>query len=87
MAPQSRSSRQQEARPSSTNSDNDIFLDPMLGSPLQIYVDKDIDDRNAITQLITVRFAQLSNRTPCLTGSPLDSYLFAETRRNCCAWI
>lgn len=60
MAPQSRSSaRQQDASnnggdASSTSGSDEIFIDPMLGSALAIYVDKDVDDRDIIAELIVV---------------------------------
>ncbi|KAI0081891.1 hypothetical protein K474DRAFT_1681646 [Panus rudis PR-1116 ss-1] len=32
---------------------NALFLDPMMGTPLSIYVDKDVEDREQIVELIT----------------------------------
>ena len=32
----------------------DIFIDPMMGTALQIYVEKDVQDRDTIVELITV---------------------------------
>lgn len=32
----------------------DIFIDPMMGTALQIYVEKDVEDRDTIVELITV---------------------------------
>ncbi|KLO18347.1 hypothetical protein SCHPADRAFT_925157 [Schizopora paradoxa] len=58
MAPQSRSSaRQQDASnnggdASSSSGNDEIFIDPMLGSALAIYVDKDVDDRDIVIDLI-----------------------------------
>jgi len=57
MAPARNSSR----RPQSTNPaqdepvQSDLFLEPMMGNPLTIYVDKDIQDRDTVVDLITVR--------------------------------
>lgn len=31
-----------------------LFIDPMMGTPLPIYVDKDVEDRDNIARLITV---------------------------------
>jgi hypothetical protein len=31
-----------------------LFIDPMMGTPLPIYVAKDVDDREDIVRLITV---------------------------------
>ena len=36
-------------------SGGDLFLDPMMGAPLQMYVDKDINDRDFLVSLINVR--------------------------------
>lgn len=33
---------------------DDLFLEPMMGTPLALYVDKDVEDRDQIIQLITV---------------------------------
>jgi len=32
----------------------DIFIDPMMGTALQIYVEKDVEGRETIVELITV---------------------------------
>lgn len=32
----------------------DIFIDPMMGTALQIYVEKDVEDRDTIVELIVV---------------------------------
>jgi len=36
------------------NVNTELFLDPMLGTPLAIYIEKDVDDKETISQLITV---------------------------------
>ena len=57
MAPARNSSR----RPQSTNPAQDesvqadLFLEPMMGNPLAIYVDKDVQDRDTVVDLIIVR--------------------------------
>ena len=38
----------------------DLFLDPMLGTPLAMYVEKDVHDRDNIVSLITVSYGQTS---------------------------
>lgn len=55
MAPP-RSSTQRQQVDSDQNFNNDLFIDPMLGSPLAIYVEKDVQDKDTITQLIVVSF-------------------------------
>jgi len=55
MAPP-RSSTQRQQVDSDQNFNNDLFIDPMLGSPLAIYVEKDVQDKDAIAQLIVVSF-------------------------------
>ncbi|KAF8971146.1 hypothetical protein BDZ97DRAFT_1651829 [Flammula alnicola] len=34
------------------NTNKDLFLDPMLGTPLAIYIEKDVEDKDAISQLV-----------------------------------
>ena len=52
MAPPRASTRRQ---PSDSSFSNDLFfIDPMLGSPLAIYIEKDVQDKDAIAQLIVV---------------------------------
>ncbi len=33
---------------------DDLFLEPMMGTPLALYVDKDVEGRDQIVELITV---------------------------------
>lgn len=33
---------------------NKLFIDPMLGTPLAIYIEKDVEDKDNISQLIVV---------------------------------
>ena len=40
-----------------------LFLEPMMGTPLAIYIEKDVDDRDGLVDLITVRTA-LAHRSP-----------------------
>lgn len=35
-------------------SKGDLFLEPMMGTPLAIYVEKDVQNRDSIVELITV---------------------------------
>lgn len=62
MAP-GRPRRVQAAPPQSQNTQNEhqdqqefpaLFIDPMMGTPLPIYVDKDVEDRENVVRLITV---------------------------------
>jgi hypothetical protein len=32
-----------------------LFLEPMMGTPLTIYIEKDVDDRDDLVDLVTVR--------------------------------
>lgn len=64
MAPARSSRRNQANQPPPTRSttsevDNDVvnaelFLDPMMGVPLQIYIEKDVQDRDKLVDIITV---------------------------------
>jgi hypothetical protein len=35
-----------------------LFLDPMSGQPLQLYIEKDVENRDIISQEIVVRYSQ-----------------------------
>lgn len=37
------------------NAAEQLFIDPMLGTPLAIYIEKDVDDRDSLVELINVR--------------------------------
>ena len=45
-----------QPNPTASNDDlNDkLFLDPMLGTPLAIYIEKDVEDRSLLADIITV---------------------------------
>jgi hypothetical protein len=42
--------------PENTNGvlNENLFLEPMMGTPLQIYIEKDVDDRDLLVDLATV---------------------------------
>lgn len=44
----------QSTEQSDPNANKQLFLDPMLGTPLAIYVEKDVEDKETISQLIIV---------------------------------
>ncbi|KAK7472500.1 hypothetical protein VKT23_000615 [Stygiomarasmius scandens] len=50
-----------------SQADHDLFIDPMLGSPLPIYVEKDVDDRDHLVDLITKNGGAIS---PSYSGVP-----------------
>lgn len=64
MAPARTSRRNQTNQPPPTRSstsevDNDVvnaelFLEPMMGTPLPIYIEKDVQDRDKLVDIITV---------------------------------
>lgn len=33
---------------------SDLFLEPMMGTPLTIYIEKEVEDRDTLVELITV---------------------------------
>ncbi|KAJ3784380.1 hypothetical protein GGU10DRAFT_428532 [Lentinula aff. detonsa] len=54
--------------PSSSDDDlSELFLDPMLGTPLAMYVDKDVQDRDVLVDLITKHGGSVS---PGYSGVP-----------------
>lgn len=54
MAP-TRHTRRSQAQPDTESIQDDLFLEPMMGSPLAIYIEKDVPDRDPIVELVTVR--------------------------------
>lgn len=50
MAP-ARSTRRAHSPPAT---DAALFLEPMMGTPLTVYIEKDVDDRDELVDLITV---------------------------------
>src|SRR5260221_14654839 len=67
MAPARSSTRRGAAHTSSTShhetgqdlqndghNANELFLDPNFGTPLQVYIEKDVEDKDLLSQLIQV---------------------------------
>ena len=44
----------QNAQDENLASNKELFIDPMLGSPLAIYIEKDVEDKETISELIVV---------------------------------
>lgn len=44
----------ENTEPDDPNVNKELFLDPMLGTPLAIYIEKDVDDKDEISRLIIV---------------------------------
>ncbi|KAF8639576.1 hypothetical protein AX17_001478 [Amanita inopinata Kibby_2008] len=68
--PRSSNRRQQDANHHLDNDDdinNDLFIDPMLGTPLAMYIEKDVQDKDSIAQLITKHGGTVS---PGYSGVP-----------------
>ena len=55
MAPALPRPQNAPADPREPASPHGLFLEPMMGTPLAIYVQKDVDDRDTILDLIVVR--------------------------------
>ncbi|KAF9227456.1 hypothetical protein BS17DRAFT_465975 [Gyrodon lividus] len=53
--------------PSNDANDTDLFLEPMMGTPLTVYIEKDVDDRDALVELITKHGGAVS---PGYSGTP-----------------
>lgn len=71
MAPGGRPRRVQAVRPQSPSTQNEqqaqqesiaLFIDPMMGTPLPIYVGEDIGDRENLVHLITVSVELMTTR-------------------------
>lgn len=62
MAParSTRRAHSQNAPPPASDPQNAVlFLEPMMGTPLTIYIEKDVDDRDDLVDLITVSESRL----------------------------
>lgn len=47
------------------NVNPELFIDPMLGTPLAMYIEKDVEDRETVAGVITVgRVSSLKNIIP-----------------------
>ena len=65
--------QQQPAPQPDSNHDpsQDIFIDPMMGTALQIYVEKDVEDRDTIVELITVCHIFFAKRCTHRVNAPI----------------
>jgi hypothetical protein len=36
------------------NVNNELFIDPMLGTPLAVYIEKDVEEKDELVRLVTV---------------------------------
>ncbi|KAF9479061.1 hypothetical protein BDN70DRAFT_913361 [Pholiota conissans] len=57
----------QDAERNDPNANKELFLDPMLGTPLAIYIEKDVDDKELISQLVVKHGGTVS---PGYSGVP-----------------
>ncbi len=64
-----------------TNANNDLFLDPLMGTPLAIYVEKDVDNWDEIVKLITVCLA--ISRVPPSATRCLAFYTYCMSLKVC----
>ncbi|KAH7888811.1 hypothetical protein F5I97DRAFT_1855699 [Phlebopus sp. FC_14] len=46
---------------------NELFLEPMMGTPLTVYIEKDVDDRDTLIELVTKHGGAVS---PGYSGTP-----------------
>ena len=52
------------------NVNDELFLDPLMGTPLAIYVEKDVENRQEVVDLILVRLPRSCMARAC---APLDA--------------
>ena len=57
MAPRFPPSVQQDAEDAVLSN---LFIDPMLGTPLPVYIEKDVQDRENLVDLVTVRIVLIA---------------------------
>jgi hypothetical protein len=53
----------QDASPSADGPGGDLFLEPMMGTPLNVYIEKEVEDRDALVELVTVGYPSIIYRT------------------------
>ncbi|KAG7091067.1 hypothetical protein E1B28_010124 [Marasmius oreades] len=71
MAPRFLPSVQQDAQDTTLS---DIFVDTMLGTPLPVYIEKDVQDRDNLVALVTKHGGSISpgySGVPCILVDPL----------------
>jgi hypothetical protein len=44
----------QDASPTADGPGGDLFLEPMMGTPLNVYIEKEVEDRDTLVELVTV---------------------------------
>lgn len=93
-------SGQQHAQDDDLVANKELFIDPMLGTALAIYIEKDVEDKDNISQLIVVSHfeAVVMFMFRILVGRALSLYFlnvlcpciliwFSETWGHCCSRI
>ncbi|KAF9244866.1 hypothetical protein BU15DRAFT_71233 [Melanogaster broomeanus] len=69
---------QNDPSPSNDAPDTDLFLEPMMGTPLTVYIEKDVDDRDALVELITKHGGAVSpgySGTPYILGKSISTLI------------
>lgn len=56
----------QQAQDDDLIANKNLFIDPMLGTALPIYIEKDVDDKDSISQLIVVSNLRVDYPSECL---------------------
>jgi len=49
---------------SELNANPELFIDPMLGTPLAMYIEKDVEDKDMLIVLISVSSCQVVDSRP-----------------------
>jgi len=78
---QSRNAPSDDSTPNDA-ANNDLFLEPMMGTPLTVYIEKDVEERESLVQLISVRIPPPLDIL-ILIRDPLSP----ETRRGRFPWL
>jgi len=85
---QQQQQQQQHQRDQSANPDiaeHGLFLEPMMGTPLAMYVHKDVLDHDRVVDLITVSsYARHRHglRRVCATPCPIRVFAFISEKKN-----
>lgn len=73
----------QGASTASASINNELFLEPMMGTPLSFFLEKDVPDREKLIELITVRifalhivYAYVYGAAPCGANNLCSTCLY-----------
>src|ERR1700685_3099383 len=79
---QNPSTRAADADTNNDVANEELFLEPMMGTPLAMYIEKDVQDRDVLVDIITVSIrvaSQFIGRVFCVKGYHVLRSLYNDT--------